>query len=290
MKNGFININKAAEMTSHDVVNRVRRIFNTKKVGHAGTLDPFATGVLPVAVGRATKFLEYLSDCDKTYRAEIFFGIETSTGDITGEVLQEVECQSESLDEIDKVLNSFIGTIQQTPPKYSAIKVNGRKAYELARKNVDFELPSREVTIHNLNVVSMSKDTVTVDVNCSKGTYIRSLAVDIGKRVGIPATLKNLQRTKAGAFQINDAVTVETLQEIAEAAVINVDACLEHLPSFNIPERRLKAFCTGLTTRINEDFAEGTLFRVYFDDKFIGVGKIIDGELKADKILNRISE
>ena len=151
MKNGFININKAPGMTSHDAVNRVRRIFNTKKVGHAGTLDPFATGVLPVAVGRATKFLEYISDCDKSYRAEVLFGVETSTGDITGEVLNQVECQPNMLVEVDKILSSFVGTIQQTPPKYSAIKINGRKAYELARKNVDFELPSREVTIYSFS-------------------------------------------------------------------------------------------------------------------------------------------
>ena len=285
MKNGFININKAAGMTSHDVVNRVRRIFNTKKVGHAGTLDPFATGVLPVAVGRAAKFLEYLSDCDKAYRAEIFFGVETSTGDTTGEIIQKKECQPNALNEVDKVLSSFIGTIRQTPPKYSAIKINGRKAYELARKNVDFELPSREVTIYSLNVVSMTEDTVTIDVDCSKGTYIRSLAVDIGKQLGIPATLKNLQRTRAGTFQIDNAVTLETLQEVTEAALINVDICLEHLPRFDLPIRRLKAFCTGLTTRVDENFVEGDLFRVYVDEDFIGVGKILEGELKADKIL-----
>lgn len=276
-------------MTSHDVVNRVRRIFDTKKVGHAGTLDPFATGVLPIAVGRATRFLEYLSDCDKSYRAEIFFGIETSTGDITGEVIHQAECQPKISNEVNKVLSSFIGTIRQTPPKYSAIKINGRKAYELARKNVDFELPSREVTIYSLNIVSMTEDTVTIDVECSKGTYIRSLAVDIGKRLGIPATLKNLQRTRAGTFQIDNAVTLETLQEITEAAVINVDTCLEHLPRIDISQQRLKAFYSGLTTRINKDFDEGTLFRVYVDDNFIGVGKILEGELKADKILYQSS-
>ena len=285
MKNGFININKAVGMTSHDVVNRVRKIFNTKKVGHAGTLDPFATGVLPIAVGRATKFLEYLSDCDKSYRAEIFFGVETSTGDITGKVLKKLTYQPKMLDEVDKVLSSFIGTIQQTPPKYSAIKVNGRKAYELARKNVDFELPSREVKIYSLKVVSMTEDTVTVDVDCSKGTYIRSLAVDIGRRLGVPATLKNLQRTRARTFSINNSVTLENLQNIDEAAVINVDTCLTHLPRYDLPERRLKAFCSGLTTRINENFAEGALFRVYVGDDYIGVGKILDSELKADKVL-----
>lgn len=285
MKDGFININKPAGMTSHDVVNRVRRIFNTKKVGHAGTLDPFATGVLPVAVGRAAKFLEYLSDCDKSYRAEILFGIETTTGDITGEIIQQAQCTAQTTDEFNTVLSSFIGTIRQTPPKYSAIKINGRKAYELARKNVNFELPSREVTIYNLTIVSLNENSVVVDVDCSKGTYIRSLAVDIGRRLGIPATLKNLQRTRAGHFTIADSVTLEKLQELGEAALINVDTCLEHLPRFELPAYRLKAFCSGLTTRINDNIAEGALLKVYVDGDFIGVGKILEGELKSDKVL-----
>ena len=289
MNDGFVNINKAAGMTSHDVVNRVRKIFNTKKVGHAGTLDPFATGVLPVAVGRATKFLEFLSDCDKSYRAEILFGIETSTGDITGEIIQQAECKSKSFGSIEEVLSTFVGTIQQTPPKYSAIKINGRKAYELARKNIDFSMPSREVTIYKLSVVSMTENTVTIDVDCSKGTYIRSLAVDIGKNLGLPATLKNLQRTRAGIFSINDSITLEALKEIGENVIINVDTCLDHLPVFNLPPWRFKAFCGGLTTRINENFAEGTLFRVYVENNFIGVGKIFEGELKADKILVNIN-
>ena len=202
MKDGFLNIDKAAGMTSHDVVNRIRKIFNTKKVGHAGTLDPFATGVLPVAVGRATKFLEYLSDCDKSYRAEILFGTETSTGDITGEIIHQSECKPKALLEVYEILNSFIGKIQQTPPKYSAIKINGRKAYEMARKNVEFELPSREVTIYNLIVVSNTDNTLTIDVECSKGTYIRSLAFDIGQKLSCGAYVEELKRTNAGGFKM----------------------------------------------------------------------------------------
>ena len=305
MKDGFISINKTAGMTSHDVVNRVRRIFNTKKVGHAGTLDPFATGVLPVAVGKATKFMEYLADCDKSYRAEILFGIETATGDITGEVINQSKCKPEtllavdlSLDgssfnsnskpgeprAVDEILQSFIGTIQQTPPKYSAIKVNGRKAYELARKNVEFELPSRKVTMYNLIAISNTDSTLTIDVDCSKGTYIRSLAVDIGRKLGLPATLKTLQRTKVGKFSIQNSVTLEELENLTDKVIIDIDSCLEHLPKFDLPQWRLKAFCNGLTTRITETLEEGALFRVYVGNDFIGTGKIIDGELKAAKI------
>ena len=271
-------------MTSHDVVNRVRRIFNTKKVGHAGTLDPFATGVLPIAVGRATKFLEYLSDCDKSYRAEILFGVETSTGDITGSVIDQAGYKPEALLEVDEILHSFTGTIFQTPPKYSAIKVNGKKAYELARKNVDFTLPQREVTIYNLTVVSRTENTLTIDVDCSKGTYIRSLAVDIGKQLNIPATLKSLQRTKVGIFSIANSMTLESLANISNNVFIKVDACLEHLPRFELPSRRLKAFCSGLSTRINENLTEGIILRVYCDNEFIGTGRIVEGELKSAKL------
>ena len=285
MIDGFININKAADMTSHDVVNRIRRIFNTKKVGHAGTLDPFATGVLPIGIGKGTKFLEYLADCDKSYRAEVLFGVETSTGDITGEVIERAECTPKALSAIDEVLSEFVGTIRQTPPKYSAIKINGRKAYELARKGEEFELPSREVTINSLIVVSRTADTVTIDVDCSKGTYIRSLAVDVGRRLGMPATLKTLKRSRAGGFCIVDAVTLEALQEAGEIAIINVDTCLTHLPRYDLPAHRLKAFCSGLTTRTAKTFIEGTLFRVYVDGEFVGVGRIIEGELKSSKLM-----
>ncbi len=284
MINGFLNINKAADMTSHDVVNRVRRILNTKKIGHAGTLDPFATGVLPVAVGKATKFIEYLANCDKSYRGEIFFGIETSTGDITGEIINQYQnFKMPPRNLIDEVLKSFVGTIQQTPPKYSAIKINGQKAYELARKNVEFNLPSREVKIYNLAIVEQSETTLTVDIDCSKGTYIRALAVDIGKKFDTLATLKSLQRTRVGKFSIADSVTIEELQNIGDEAIIKVDSCLEHLPCFYLPPYRLKAFCSGLSTRVDENFDEGSIFRVYVNNEFVGTGKIIDGEIKVAK-------
>ena len=285
-KSGFININKPPDMTSHDVVNRVRKIFNTKKVGHTGTLDPFATGVLPIAVGRAAKFIEYLNDCDKSYRAEILFGTETATGDITGEVIGECKLKAPlAVDKINEILKTFIGNIQQTPPKYSAIKINGRKAYELARKKVDFSIPSREVTIYNIEIVELTENTLTIVVDCSKGTYIRSLAVDIGKSLGIPATLKTLQRTRAGNFEIDNAVVLE---ELKPDNIISVDTCLEHLPRLELPPHRLKAFSTGLSTRLSKILSEGSLYRVYLKGEFIGTGKIVDGELKSDKIFQTV--
>ena len=304
MKDGFININKPAGMTSHDVVNKLRRILGTKKVGHAGTLDPFATGVLPIAVGRATKFLEYLSNFDKSYRAEILFGIETDTGDLTGNVIDVNDLRSEergasaseeaittlSLAELNDTIKHFHGTIKQTPPKYSAIKINGRKAYELARKNIDFELPSREVSIYKIEIVELGENTLTIDVDCSKGTYIRTLAVDIGHSLGIPATLKNLQRTRFGDFSIDNATILE------EPEIVSTDECLKHLPKFNLPIQRERAFVNGLSTTIRpnmtelEAIADGTTFRVYVENEFIGTGRAVDNELKAAKIYRQATE
>ena len=285
-QDGFININKPPDMTSHDVVNRVRRIFNTKKVGHTGTLDPFATGVLPIAVGRATKFIEYLNDCDKSYRAEILFGVETATGDVTGEVVGECKLRVPlAVDKLNEILNSFVGNIQQTPPKYSAIKINGRKAYELARKKIDFSIPPREVEIHKIDIVDLTENTLIIDVDCSKGTYIRSLAVDIGKSLSIPATLKTLQRTRAGNFEIDNAVVLE---ELKPENIISIDTCLEHLPRLELPPHRLKAFSTGLSTRLNKNLFEGSIYRIYCNAEFIGTGKIVDGELKSDKIFQAV--
>ena len=285
MKNGFININKAAGMTSHDAVNKIRRIFNTKKVGHGGTLDPFATGVLPVAIGKATRFIEYLFDSDKEYRAEIIFGVETDTGDITGKIVNSVnEIKIPSLEEVKGVLKELTGIIDQTPPKYSAIKINGRKAYELARKNINFEIPTRQVEIKRLQAVELAENVLTIEVECSKGTYIRSLAVDIGKRLNLPAVLRRLERTRAGNFFINKSLTIEELEERGESALISVESSLVKLKRFNLPEYRRQAFCNGLTTRINREFEEGELMRVYAAEEFIGVGKIVDGEIKAAKL------
>lgn len=287
MRDGFININKAKDMTSHDVVNIVRKIMQTKKVGHAGTLDPFATGVLPVAVGRATKFIDYLADCDKSYRAEILFGIETDTGDITGNIINRVDFKMQSVTDIANALKLFIGTIEQVPPKYSAIKINGRKAYELARKNIEFTLPSRNVIINDISIVNVTDNTLTIDVDCSKGTYIRSLAVDIAAKMNTLATLNNLQRSRVGDFFLSEAVTLDKLQEVGDNSIVAVDTCLKHLPKFNLPAHRVRAFCNGLSTRVNRDLADELIFRVYADDEFVGVGKVIDGEIKSVKLYKK---
>lgn len=283
---GFLNLNKAAGISSHDAVNFVRKIFGTKKVGHAGTLDPAAVGVLPVAVGRATKFIEYISDFDKTYRAEILFGVATSTGDFEGEILSQVEnIQLPQIPALKSILARFTGKIEQTPPKFSAIKIHGQKAYNLARKNIEFEMPRRTVTINKIEILCATENSLTLEIDCSKGTYIRSLAVDIGESLNLPATLKFLQRVRVGNFHLEDAATFDDLKISGEKFLLPVDSCLSHLRNFELPSRRIKAFCNGLPTNIS---AADEILKVYAAGKFLGVGKIQGGELCAVKLFEPI--
>ena len=282
MIDGFINLNKPAGMTSHDAVNIVRKILCTKKVGHAGTLDPAAVGILPVAVGQATKFLEYISDFDKTYRAEIFFGVATTTGDFEGAIISRKEnIKLPNIDALKSKLARFTGQIEQTPPKYSAIKINGQKAYDLARKNIEFEMPRRVVTINRIEILSVEEKVLTLEIDCAKGTYIRSLAVDIGESLNLPATLKFLQRVRVGNFNLENAVTFDDLKNDGEKCLLPIDSCLKHLKIFELPTRRVKAFCNGLPTNIS---AADETVRVYTAGKFLGIGKIFGGELKAAKL------
>ena len=277
---GFVNLYKPAGMTSHDAVNRVRKIFMTRKVGHAGTLDPAASGVLPVAVNRATKFLEYLTARDKTYRAEILFGTATDSGDLDGEIVARVENFSVTVDDIKSALKFFVGEIEQTPPKFSAIKIHGRKACDMARKNLEFDLPRRRVKIFRLELVDVTDISATIDVDCSAGTYIRSLAVDLGARLNLPATLKNLIRLRVGDFKLADSVTFD---ELDESRLLPIDACLKHLPTFELPENRIRAFMNGLPTTV--DVVDENFLRVTSDGKFLGVGKISDSQLRSSKIV-----
>lgn len=278
---GFINLYKPAGMTSHDAVNRVRKIFSTRKVGHAGTLDPAASGVLPVAINRATKFLEYLTAHDKTYRAEILFGTATDSGDLEGEIISRAENFSmPTRDELNDAAKIFVGEIEQTPPKFSAIKIHGRKACDLARKNLSFEMPTRRVKIFRLEILDVTDKTATIEVDCSAGTYIRSLAVDFGARLNLPATLKNLIRLRVGDFALKNSVTFD---ELDADKILPIETCLNRLPPFELPEKRIRAFMNGLPTTVN--FVGEKLLRVISDGKFIGVGKISGGELRSAKIV-----
>ena len=279
--NGFVNLNKPAGMTSHDAVNRVRKIFSTRKVGHAGTLDPQASGVLPIAIGRATKFIEFLAGREKSYRAEILFGIATDSGDLDGKIIARAENFSPpTADALNAALKNFVGEIEQTPPKFSAIKIHGRKAYDLARKNLPFEMPVRRVKIFRLTLLALTETSATIEIDCGAGTYVRSLAADIGARIGLPATLKNLIRLRVGDFDLQTALTFD---ELSAEKILPIENCLRHLPPFELPENRIRAFLNGLPTTTSA--ADENFLRVISGGQFLGVGRIIGGELRSAKII-----
>ena len=211
--NQIIIVNKEKGMTSRDVVNRLNKILKTKKIGHTGTLDPIATGVLVVCVNEATKLSELLTSATKEYIAEIKLGVMTDTGDITGKVLKQEEAPILSEEKIKEVLNSFLGKSIQEVPLYSAIKVNGKKLYEYARNNEEVELPKREIEIFNIELLNYEKDTISFKVTVSKGTYIRSLIKDICLKLETIGTMNNLVRTKQGDYKIEDSYTLDQIEK-----------------------------------------------------------------------------
>lgn len=212
MLNGIFIIDKAPGMTSHDVVARVRRITRQKRVGHAGTLDPMATGVLPVVVGQATRLVEYLSDADKAYRATLTLGMTSDTYDREGEIVATPDAAMPPRDDIERALDSFRGDIEQVPPMHSALKVGGKKLYELARQGIEVERKARPVQITRLEIEAYRPPHLQLFIECSKGTYIRSLAHDLGEALGIGALLDALVRTRVGAFMREDAITLDGLE------------------------------------------------------------------------------
>ena len=272
---GFINVLKPTGLSSHDVVDIVRRIFKQKRVGHAGTLDPGAAGLLPVALGRAARLVEYMEGADKSYRAEIAFGYATDTGDVYGDVIESVPHPvMPSEENLRGVLAHFVGEITQTPPAYSAIKVGGRRAYDLARQGEDVEIPIRTVTIHRVELVCMdaAHARILIDVDCAKGTYIRALCTDIGAAMDLPATMRFLLRTRVGGFRLADSYTLEELAEAGAAALRAPDTALD-LPVYELDLQRVKAFYSGLSTSERRmKLAEG-FYRVYAEGGFLGIGR-----------------
>lgn len=213
MINGIVNVYKEKGFTSFDVVAKMRGIFHQKKIGHTGTLDPDAEGVLPVCLGKATKVCDLLTDKDKEYRAVLLLGQETDTQDISGEVLNKAEVQV-SEEQVRKAVTSFLGAYEQVPPMYSALKVNGQKLCDLARKGITVERKSRRVTIHHIEIVRVELPEVEMIVSCSKGTYIRTLCDDIGKKLGCYGCMKSLLRTRVDRFVLENAYTLAQLQEL----------------------------------------------------------------------------
>ncbi len=229
MIHGIINVLKPTGMSSHDVIGCLRRIYGMKKMGHAGTLDPLAAGVLPVYAGQATRLIEYGDSDVKSYHAEFALGLATDTEDSTGTVVETAAVPDLSADDVRRILASFTGDIEQAPSKYSAINVNGVKAYKLARQDVEFTLPVRHVTIHDLRLLSFDGRRGTFAVTCSKGTYVRSLIRDLGQALGTCACMTYLVRTQAGLFTIDEAATLEELERDPMAYVRPADMAIQEL-------------------------------------------------------------
>lgn len=279
---GVLLIDKPVGMTSHDVINRVRRLYNTKRVGHTGTLDPMATGLLVVLVGRAAKAAEYLSADSKSYVAGIKLGVTTDTEDTTGNILSESDSiPAES--EVRSALESFRGDIKQIPPMYSALKVNGQKLVDLARKNVTVEREARDITVSRLDCVRVSDTEYTLTVDCSKGTYIRTLCADIGAALGCGAAMSSLRRERAGNYTIDGAHTLDELDEMEQSArdglLIPVETLFEELESVKLPqfyERLARNGAEIYQKKIKTSFEVGTRVRMYGENGFFALGEVMD--------------
>ncbi len=269
MVNGVVIVDKPSDWTSFDVIAKLRGIYGTKKVGHSGTLDPMATGVLPIFFGNTTKFISYLPLKDKGYIADITFGIQTDTGDITGEVIKS--CESiPTKEKLCIAMESFIGEITQTPPMYSAVKINGTPLYKLARAGKEAEVPPRRVTIYSLKLLGYSNNVATVEVSCSEGSYIRTLAEDIAKRCNSLATLSNLRRIQSGSCFINDAVTLEQIASHSDPKQLfmSIESFFTTLPSLTLESYRVQRIKNGLTQKVADIHG---MARLYDGEDFAGL-------------------
>lgn len=282
---GVLPVYKPAGFTSHDVVAKMRRILKMKRIGHTGTLDPQVTGVLPLCLGRATRVVEYMQELPKEYLATLRLGLATDTEDLTGEVIERSESAVEvTQDQVQQVLEKFLGTISQVPPMYSAVKVDGKRLYELAREGKTVERKSREVTIYELELIGMEVSNGTTDISfralCSKGTYIRTLCVDIGRELGFPSTMVKLERTISAGIAADHCLRIEEVeQRMAEGtlaeALIPVDEAISSIPAHKVAEEQTKGALQGqkLSARLLEPPVEKPgLLRLYAQDgTFLGI-------------------
>ncbi len=271
--NGIINVNKAIGMTSHDVVSRVRRLFHQKRVGHTGTLDPLASGVLPICAGQGTRVAEYLSEEGKAYQAEIIFGAVTDTYDAEGAVIRTGDTSTLSLAHIEEVLPDFSGPQMQMPPRYSAIKIQGQPAYKRARAGEDVTMETRAIEIYHLAVLQWQAPRLVLAIECSKGTYIRSLAYDLGERLGCGAYLAALVRTRSGPFLLSESIALEQLAEAIEHGdatryIFPPDSALQQYPALTLPAAIIERVQHGNAFTNPESMAQPShsLARIYDED------------------------
>ena len=281
---GLILINKQKGFTSHDVVNVIRKKLNTKKVGHTGTLDPNATGVLPILVGKATKISKYLIEHDKTYIATIKLGEKTDTGDNEGQVIEEKLVPTDlKKEDINNVLQSFLGKQKQVPPMYSAIKINGKKLYEYAREGKEVKLEAREVEIYKIQLLEYKNSKIKFEVECSKGTYIRTLCEDIAKKLGTVGYMEELQRIKVNNFKIEDSVLLDDIAlENVEENLIKIEKVFKEKDKIELDNKKLELFLNGV--KLTYDLPKD-IYRIYNNKQFIGIGIVENKLLKRDIVI-----
>ncbi len=286
---GVLLLDKPLGLSSNDALQKVRRLLNADKAGHTGTLDPLATGLLPLCFGAATKFSQVSLDADKRYTATLHLGVTTRGGDREGEVLERRPVQVDAAT-LAAVLARFTGLIEQVPPMHSALKHEGRALYEYAREGIEVDRPARRVTIHSLDMLGWHDDLLTLDVRCSKGTYVRTLAEDIGAALGCGAHLHALRRTGSGALSVDDAVTLDALADLTEAdrdaRLLPPDALLADWPEWRLPAHEAARFLTGLRRRVAAD--DCARVRVYGPEPqaLLGAAHIAAGELIPDRLLS----
>jgi tRNA pseudouridine55 synthase len=288
---GFLNLNKPAGLTSHDCVSKVRRLLKLKRVGHGGTLDPAATGVLPIALGRATRLLQFLPG-DKAYRATIRFGVKTTTDDLEGEILAAVPAPTLTLEQVEQALPQFQGTIQQIPPSYSAIQVQGKRLYELARAGEAVEAPIRTVEVSQMNVLDWRPGDfpeLEVAIACGAGTYIRAIARDLGDFLHTGGTLASLIRTTSSGFHLTHSLTLDQLAEQLQQETFDPilpELALAHLPLVTLAAPEGKRWCQGQRIRLeHSELFPTKACRVHHENGlFLGVGRLV--EPQNDQIEN----
>lgn len=284
--NGIILIDKPKDYTSHDIVAIVKKI-SKEKVGHTGTLDPIATGVLPLLIGKATGISKYLINHDKTYVATLKLGIKTDTADSEGKVIEEKEVPLLSNDYIIKVLNSMIGKQTQIPPIYSAIKVNGKKLYEYAREGKTVEVKERNIEIYNIKLLKLNiaEAEIAFEISCSKGTYIRTVCEEVAKKLNTVGYMKELRRIKVGEFDIKDTVSIEEIknnENLLQEKLISIEEFFKNKTKIELTDKELGLFLNGV--KLNKNY-KNEIYRVYNKNKFIGLGTIENKKIKRDVII-----
>ena len=289
--NGILNIFKPKGMSSFDVVRVVKKVAKTGKVGHTGTLDPEATGVLPVCIGRATKIIDYIMDSEKVYEVTFKLGIRTTTYDLEGEILEEKDTSNLSNEDILGVVKEFIGEYSQVPPMYSALKKNGVRLYELARQGIEVEREGRLINIYNIEDIKINNPYVSMKVTCSKGTYIRSLCYDIGEKLGVFATMTELNRSKTSVFSQEKSINVNELtEENIDDYIVTMEEALSKYDAITVHGKYVKLLVNGVRVADNrftkDKIINNRLYRVYDEDSnFIGLGERNNSGFKIEKLL-----